>query len=152
LNQLAIVVGILASQITSIILPGWRWILVIGGGISVLQLALLPFCVESPRYASSNQQQAKVALLRLRGPPMQDVDDEIEEWRRGSDLQAPFVTLGQFLLSPQHRHPLLLILLLQLTQQLSGINAVIFYSTSIMSTVFPEASGKKTKINPSIVP
>ncbi|SAM09608.1 hypothetical protein [Absidia glauca] len=27
LNQLAIVVGILASQITSIILPGWRWIL-----------------------------------------------------------------------------------------------------------------------------
>lgn len=149
LNQLAIVVGILASQITGMVLPSWRWILMVGGAVSLLQVVLLLFCVESPRYIASSgtHQQAKQALFQLRGPPLQDVDEEIEEWRResaGSDLQPASgkVTLGQFLVSSQHRHPLLLILLLQLTQQLSGINAVIFYSTSIMSTVFPEASGK----------
>ncbi|KAI8344234.1 general substrate transporter [Chlamydoabsidia padenii] len=151
LNQLAIVAGILVSQLTGISLPvAWRGIFLVGAVLSVFQLCLLPFCVDSPRYlATSRQQQAKQALLRLRGPPLEDVEEEIEGWRRGmmdsaSSSGSGKVTLWQFLVSAQHRHPLLLILLLQLSQQLSGINAVIFYSTSIMSTVFPESSDRIT--------
>ncbi|KAI8096432.1 general substrate transporter [Halteromyces radiatus] len=159
LNQLAIVTGIMISQIAGMMLEtGWRWILLIGVIIAVLQLVLLPFCVDSPRYLASKQggtHQAKLSLLRLRGPPLEDVEEEIEEWRResivGPDVTTAlnnnnnnYVTLTRFLTSSQYRHPLFLVLLLQLAQQFSGINAVIFYSTSIMSSVFPESSDRIT--------
>ncbi|CAO3595333.1 unnamed protein product [Absidia cylindrospora] len=168
----------MVSQIAGMVLEAkWRWILLFGAGLAICQLILLPLCVDSPRYlmnasTSSHQQrdeQAKQALLRLRGPPVEDVVDEIEEWHRDAAATATttttttttsttspssplmpdendnnIVTLRRFLTFPQYRHPLLLILLVQLSQQFSGINAVIFYSTSIMSTVFPESSDRIT--------
>jgi MFS family permease len=47
----------------------------------------------------------------------------------------------KFITQTEFRRPLALVLLVQLCQQFSGINAVIYYSTSIMSTVLPESSG-----------
>lgn len=162
LNQLAIVTGIMVSQMIGMAVA-WRWILVVGVGLAVLQLVLLPLCVESPRYLAvvgpangkdrvGAVSSAKQSLLRLRGPPLVAVEDEIDEWQRESGIVTPSsstplvarndsVTLRRFLTGRQYRHPLLLIVLVQLSQQFSGINAVIFYSTSIMSTVFPDSSG-----------
>ncbi|KAI9303276.1 general substrate transporter [Cunninghamella echinulata] len=180
LNQLAIVVGIMVSQIIGMMIKtGWRWILFFGVVAAIVQLSFLPFCVDSPRYLASKlggTHKAKQSLLRLRGPPIEDVEEEIEEWRRealnnNNNSNSPnslnhesssssallssvsndsthhdnsIVTIKSFIFDKQHRHPLFLILLLQLSQQFSGINAVIFYSTSIMSTVFPEYSDRIT--------
>ncbi|ORZ13490.1 general substrate transporter [Absidia repens] len=173
LNQLAIVVGILVSQIAgSVALENWRWILLLGSVLAALPMVLLPLCVESPTYlatASSENgdvvvdRRAKVkqTLGRLRGGvPLQQVEDELHELVTyqhptsnsnngddGDDLtynSNKSVSLQHFLVSPHYRHPLLLILLIQCTQQFSGINAVIFYSTSIMASVFPDSSDRIT--------
>ncbi|KAI8335741.1 general substrate transporter [Chlamydoabsidia padenii] len=154
LNQLAIVTGIMVSQLIGMTVA-WRYILLVGVGLAALQLVLLPFCVESPRYLAvvnnASPSLAKQSLLKLRGPPLDAVEGEIEEWQRestGPSSSSPLisreVTLRRFLTGQQYRHPLFLILLIQLSQQFSGINAVIFYSTSIMSTVFPDSSDRIT--------
>ncbi|ORY92985.1 general substrate transporter [Syncephalastrum racemosum] len=50
------------------------------------------------------------------------------------------MNVHRYLTQPRYRRSLLIILLLQLGQQLSGINAVIFYSTSIMASIFPQTA------------
>ncbi|CAO3595950.1 unnamed protein product [Absidia cylindrospora] len=157
LNQLAIVVGILVSQVAgSVALENWRWILFLGGVLAALPMVLLPFCVESPTYlaaAENGDRRARVKLTlgRLRGGvPLQQVEDEWHElvtYQHPNDGDSPYnnaVSLQHFLVSPHYRHPLLLILLIQCTQQFSGINAVIFYSNSIMASVFPDSSDRIT--------
>ncbi|KAJ8653915.1 hypothetical protein O0I10_010483 [Lichtheimia ornata] len=157
LNQLAIVIGILVAQLIGLAwstLAAWRSILAVGIVLSLSQLLLLPFCVDSPRHLASipgGYNRAKASLFKLRGPPMDLVEAEINEWRAEqtgdnehvvatAEPERHKVNLVRFLISPEYRRPLVIILLLQLTQQFSGINAVIFYSTSIMSAVFPESS------------
>lgn len=167
LNQLAIVVGIMVAQIISLLwstTQRWRYILGVGVVLAVVQSCLLPFCVDSPRYLASlpgGFNRARDSLLQLRGTSVDQVDNEINEWRRdwannshaieeGQEVAptvqptATNINIWKFLTSPQYRRPLFIVLLLQLAQQLSGINAVIFYSTSIMSSVFPESSGTIT--------
>ncbi|KAI7864558.1 general substrate transporter [Spinellus fusiger] len=157
LNQLAIVFGILVAQAVSMIWSTpttWRYILALGVILSVVQWCLLPWCVESPRRLFSlpdkGRQRAKEALLRLRGVSEDAVEEEMNTWRREQSqeedtlLRPASVNVYQFLTQSRYRYPLCLLLLLQLTQQLSGINGVICYSTSIMSTVFPESSDKIT--------
>ncbi|KAI8058669.1 general substrate transporter [Gilbertella persicaria] len=176
LNQLAIVMGIMAAQVISLAwstISSWRYILVMGVVLAILQCCLLPFCVESPRYLAlipGGFNRAKKSLVRLRGTSVDQAEEEINEWRRewASNAQnqaaeaeldeeenfqddqrliqstasnTQHVNVWTFLGSSKYRRPLMIVLLLQLFQQLSGINAVIFYSTSIMSSVFPESSG-----------
>lgn len=165
LNQLAIVVGIMAAQIISLswsTISRWRYILGVGVILAVVQSCVLPFCVDSPRYLASlpgGFNRARGSLLKLRGTSVNQVENEINEWRRDWANNSHTLEEGQaiivqqtttnvniwnFLSSTQYRKPLYIVLLLQLSQQLSGINAVIFFSTSIMSTVFPESSGTIT--------
>ncbi|KAI8981962.1 general substrate transporter [Mycotypha africana] len=173
LTQLFIVIGIMVAQVLGLVwsnLERWRYILFIGVLLAVVQsVFFLPFCVESPKYLASlpgGLNRAKKSLLRLRGTSLEEVEDEINDWRRDwaahhadrhqqleeeeevataafHNVHPPssHVNVWEFLRSSYFRRPLLIVLLLQLSQQLSGINAVIFYSTSIMSTVFPHASG-----------
>ncbi|KAI8067271.1 general substrate transporter [Thamnidium elegans] len=158
LNQVAIVVGIMVAQIVSLswsTIELWRYILAVGVVLAVTQSCLLPFCVDSPRYLASlpgGFNRAKESLLRLRGTSVNEVENEVTKWRRewsnnshGADEHAVVrqtnVNIWNFLRLQQYRKPLFIVTLLQLAQQLSGINAVIFFSTSIMSSVFPESSG-----------
>ncbi|KAF8928134.1 sugar transporter [Dissophora ornata] len=56
----------------------------------------------------------------------------------------------EFVSLPRYRRPALILLLVQLSQQLSGINGVIFYSTAIMSQILP-SSGAMITVYISIV-
>ena len=66
INQLAVTVGLLISQILGVegLLGtdnGWPYLLGIALFPSVLQLILLPFCPESPRYLLITKQQEQAA-------------------------------------------------------------------------------------------
>lgn len=60
------------------------------------------------------------------------------------------LSVAEFVTMPRYRRPLIILTLVQLSQQLSGINGVIFYSTAIMSQILP-SSGSMITVYISIV-
>ncbi|XP_028911174.1 solute carrier family 2, facilitated glucose transporter member 4 [Ornithorhynchus anatinus] len=142
LNQLAIVIGILIAQVLgldSLLGTMDLWPLLLGLTVlpAGLQLLLLPFCPESPRYlyiSRNLEGPARKSLKRLTG--WADVSGalaELKEEKRQLEREQP-LSLPQLLRSRIHRQPLLIAVVLQLSQQLSGINAVFYYSTSIFES------------------
>ncbi|XP_077364111.1 solute carrier family 2, facilitated glucose transporter member 3-like isoform X2 [Festucalex cinctus] len=142
LHQLGVVVGILVAQILG--LEGllgssrlWPLLLALTVAPAVLQCILLPFCPESPRFLLINlkqEEQARKALVRLRGSS--DVTSDLQEMKEESSKMAleKKVTIPELFRCPAYRQPLLIAVMLQLSQQLSGINAVFYYSTGIFSS------------------
>uniref|UniRef100_A0A3B3WEF1 Solute carrier family 2, facilitated glucose transporter member 4 n=1 Tax=Poecilia mexicana TaxID=48701 RepID=A0A3B3WEF1_9TELE len=139
LHQLAIVTGILIAQILGLeMLLGSEdlWPVLLGLTVvpTVLQMGLLPFCPESPRFlyiVRSQEHHAKSGLRRLTG--RQEVGDmlaEMKEEKRRMDMERK-VSILELFRSPLYRQPIVVSILLQLSQQLSGVNAIFYYSTSI---------------------
>lgn len=139
LHQLGVVVGILVAQIFGIdsIMGNatlWPFLLSVTFIPALLQCLLLPFCPESPRYLLINQNEegkAQDVLRKLRGTD--DVSADMQEMREESRqmMREKKVTILELFRSPTYRQPLLIAVMLQLSQQLSGINAVFYYSTDI---------------------
>lgn len=120
---------------------------------TVLQMSFLPFCPESPRFlyiVRCQEHQAKrgksalfipasalhllqfslLSLLLLAGlrrlTGRQEVGDmlaEMKEEKRKMDMERK-VSILELFRSPMYRQPIIISILLQLSQQLSGINAV----------------------------
>uniref|UniRef100_A0A8P4FYW3 Solute carrier family 2, facilitated glucose transporter member 4 n=1 Tax=Dicentrarchus labrax TaxID=13489 RepID=A0A8P4FYW3_DICLA len=139
LHQLAIVTGILIAQILGLeVLLGSQelWPVLLGLTVvpTVLQMSFLPFCPESPRFlyiVRCQEHQAKRGLRRLTG--RQEVGDmlaEMKEEKRKMEMERK-VSILELFRSPLYRQPIIISILLQLSQQLSGINAIFYYSTSI---------------------
>ncbi|XP_022688354.1 glucose transporter type 1-like isoform X1 [Varroa jacobsoni] len=135
-SQVGVTVGMLLSQILGlpVILgtkDGWPYLLAIAVVPAVLQLALLPLCPESPRFLlfTRNQERAaREALEKLRCTPL--IEEDIEEMR-AEDIQEhreTHVTVIQVLRDRTLQVPLLIGIVMHLSQQLSGINAVFSYS------------------------
>ncbi|XP_045410351.1 solute carrier family 2, facilitated glucose transporter member 3 [Lemur catta] len=139
LNQLGIVIGILVAQIfglEAILGSEELWSVLLGFTIipAILQSAALPFCPESPRFLLINRKEeesAKEILQRLWGT--QDVSQDIQEMKDESArmAQEKRVTVVELFRAPSYRQPIIISIVLQLSQQLSGINAVFYYSTAI---------------------
>ncbi|KAH1003778.1 glucose transporter type 1 isoform X7 [Dendroctonus ponderosae] len=141
-NQLAVTVGLLISQVLGIeqILgtnEGWPLLLGLAVLPALLQLVLLPVCPESPRYLLLTKQweeESRRALRRLRAS--NQVEEDIEEMRAEERAQQAesSTTMFELICSPTLRTPLYIGVVLQLSQQLSGINAVFYYSTNLFET------------------
>ncbi|XP_027626899.1 solute carrier family 2, facilitated glucose transporter member 3 [Tupaia chinensis] len=141
LNQLGIVIGILVAQIFGlefILGSDDLWPLLLGFTIipAILQSIALPFCPESPRFLLINRKEeenAKKTLQQLWGTldVTQDILEMKEESARMS--QEKPVTILELFRAPNYQQPLLISIVLQLSQQFSGINAVFYYSTGIFS-------------------
>lgn len=139
LNQLGIVIGILVAQIFGLnIILGTEdlWPVLLGFTIlpSFLQIIALPFCPESPRFLLINRKEedsARKILQRLWGT--QDVAQDIQEMKDESVRmsQEKQATVLELFRSPNYQQPIMISIMLQLSQQLSGINAVFYYSTGI---------------------
>ncbi|XP_059543004.1 solute carrier family 2, facilitated glucose transporter member 2 isoform X1 [Myotis daubentonii] len=142
LHQLAIVTGILISQIVGLdfILGNrelWHILLGLSAVPAVLQSLLLFFCPESPRYLYiklDEENKAKKSLKRLRGGV--DVTKDIAEMRkeRSEASSEQKVSIIQLFTNPSYRQPILVSLMLHMAQQFSGINGIFYYSTSIFQT------------------
>ncbi|KAM9785731.1 solute carrier family 2, facilitated glucose transporter member 1-like [Neosynchiropus ocellatus] len=139
LHQLGVVVGILLAQvfgIESIMGNSSLWPLLLSFTLfpAILQCVLLPFCPESPRYLLINCNEESLAhgvLVKLRGSD--DVSEDMQEMKEESQqmMRETKVTIPELFRSPVYRQPIFVAIMLQLSQQLSGINAVFYYSTSI---------------------
>ncbi|EPQ05561.1 Solute carrier family 2, facilitated glucose transporter member 3 [Myotis brandtii] len=139
LNQLGIVIGILVAQVFGLnIILGTEdlWPVLLGFTIlpSFLQIIALPFCPESPRFLLINRKEedsARKILQRLWGT--QDVTQDIQEMKDESVRmsQEKQATVLELFRSPNYQQPIMISIMLQLSQQLSGINAVFYYSTGI---------------------
>ncbi|KAJ7329702.1 hypothetical protein JRQ81_015876 [Phrynocephalus forsythii] len=139
LNQLGVVIGILAAQVFGLnVIMGTEtlWPLLLGFTIvpAIVQCAALPFCPESPRFLLINkmeEEKAHAVLQKLRG--VEDVSSDIQEMKEESAKmsQEKKVTIAELFRSPSYRQAIIIAIALQLSQQLSGINAVFYYSTGI---------------------
>ncbi|XP_068561506.1 solute carrier family 2, facilitated glucose transporter member 1 [Cebidichthys violaceus] len=138
-HQLGIVVGILIAQVfgmEAIMGNDGLWPLLLGFTFipAVIQCILLPLCPKSPRFLLINKNEenkAKSVLKKLRGTT--DVSSDMQEMKEESRqmMREKKVTILELFRSPLYRQPLLIAVVLQLSQQLSGINAVFYYSTRI---------------------
>ncbi|KAL9970129.1 hypothetical protein ACROYT_G022456 [Oculina patagonica] len=140
LNQFGIVTGILVGLIFGLKQMlgtdnGWPFSLGFGFVVAMLQILTLPFCPKSPRYLLlklNKELETVQALKKLRGTT--DVMMDIEEMRieQERQLREEKVSVARLVQIQALRTPLLISVVLQLGQQLSGINAVFYYSTSIL--------------------
>lgn len=143
-SQLAVTIGLLISQVLGLkdILgtkDGWPFLFGFAFIPAVLQLVMLPFCPESPRFlliSRGRVSEARVALRRLRNTS--DVEDEMDEFKAEglineseSKKPAELTMYKKLLQNNWLRAPLLIGIMMQLSQQLSGINAILYYSTDI---------------------
>ncbi|XP_066487972.1 solute carrier family 2, facilitated glucose transporter member 3-like [Tiliqua scincoides] len=139
LNQVGVVVGILVAQVFGLnVIMGTAalWPVLLGCTVvpAIVQCVALLFCPESPRFLLINKQdeeRAQKVLQKLRGT--QDVSSDIQEMKEESAkmAQEKKVTIPELFRSPNYRQAIIIAIMLQLSQQLSGINAVFYYSTGI---------------------
>ncbi|KAK9869885.1 hypothetical protein WA026_003606 [Henosepilachna vigintioctopunctata] len=140
--QLVITISILVSQVLGIRVvfgtaDSWPILLTLILIPCVFQLCTFPFCPESPKFlliSRGQEVQAQRALEWLRCT--HDVHDEMEQMKSESEAMklAPKVGLTDLILNSSLRQPLIISLMVMLAQQLSGINAVINFSTDIFKT------------------
>ncbi|KAH7280927.1 hypothetical protein KP509_36G020900 [Ceratopteris richardii] len=139
--QLNVTVGILIANLINSIttsLNSWGWRVSFGIGVipAVLSIMGSLLLVETPNslIEHGNLIQGKRVLARVRGTI--DVDDEFEGLVIASELAAkvkhhPY----QNLLKRKNIPPLVIAILIQVFQQLSGINAVMFYAPVLLETM-----------------
>merc|ERR1719323_2845769 len=125
---------------------GWPWLLAMTAVPAILQLATLPFCPESPKYLlldKDDEMAANSALSWLRGSI--EVHDEMDEMKQEQESMklVPKVTLKEMLTNGSLRRPLI-IAMMMLAQQLSGINCAIFYSTKIFGNAGLDAQASQS--------
>ena len=138
--QLVITISILLSNIFG--LPSllgdhdsWPILFALPVIPAAFMLAALPHCCESPKHLLLNQGrelQAQQALAWFRQTV--DIQEEMEELRNERELNSlnnRSLSLADMWHQSSLRRPLTIAIVIMLSQQFSGINAVLFFSTSI---------------------
>ncbi|KAI9314302.1 general substrate transporter [Dichotomocladium elegans] len=160
--QLLMTIGIFVIEAIGIGLRsavGWRVATMITIAPMIIQIALLPFCVRSPRWLISKNRidEARAVMLRLRNGEIEEEFSEMVlglssdggEMDKKTQDSANLKKNGDAVMSSEEslsfleviRIPVLLILTIKMmiihaSSQLTGINAIMYYSTSIFSTSF----------------
>ncbi|GMS83502.1 hypothetical protein PENTCL1PPCAC_5677, partial [Pristionchus entomophagus] len=138
IHQLLVTISILFSQILGldfIFGSEYRWPYIFAFTVvpSAIQLLTLPACVESPKYSlivKGKGDQAERDLKKLRGTD--EVEAEINEMKEEAYVaeHQDKVSIAD-LFGPALRKPLIIAVMMMLSQQLSGINVAMFYSNEI---------------------
>ncbi|XP_064646970.1 solute carrier family 2, facilitated glucose transporter member 1-like [Lineus longissimus] len=142
LSQFTIILGILTSMILglpSILGTADLWPALLGFSMApaFLQLILMPFCPETPRFlliTKEDSEGAKRALTTLRST--KNVSRDIEEMIAETALynRMTKVSIGGLFKYKDLRQQTIVSVMLQLSQQFSGIGAIAFYSTSFFQS------------------
>jgi len=128
----------------------WRIVLFFSCALSITQFLLSVFVVESPAWLGPRglAEEKNVVTRRLwrsalsasSDGAIEGVEDPLlhELEARREDVHVAAITVPQLLVAPELRKPLMIVCLAMLSQQLSGINAVLYYSNDILSTSLPD--------------
>ena len=147
LNQLMIVVGILVAFIVNAILASsgdWRLMLGLAAVPSLILLVGMAFMPETPRYlvTEGEEDEAKEVLEELKSddaPAEDDPDQKVDEIRE-VDEQEDGGGAG-LLKEPWVRPALVVAIGLAVFQQLVGINTIIYYAPTTLTSVGYGAEG-----------
>lgn len=144
--QLMVVLGIMGVYLAGLFLD-WRWLAICSSIPPTLLMVCMCFMPETPRFLLSQgkRREAEEALRFLRGPdaPVEwecaRIEDACEE--QGSSLQM------SDLRDPGVYKPLIIGVFLMIFQQMTGINAIMFYA----ETIFEQAHFKESDLASVIV-
>lgn len=143
-NQLMITVGILVGCVIAGLFAntdqGWRWMLGLSCFPSTLMFIMFIFLPKSARWLSmrGEEEQAREVLVQLRGTDdvteeLQGMQDDHRRTLEDQSIGGSGLTLFKNIVqSVAVRRAMVLGIMLQLVQQLSGINSVMYYSATII--------------------
>ena len=148
LTQFALVIGILIADLLAFPFATeskWRILFSITPLTAAFQLLCAPILMESPRWLLSrdpNSRRARYIIKKLRGLHYDyEIDIEADNYISASKIQSMEPTnagespVMQMLRDKKVRLLVVSSILLQMGQQLCGINAVFYYSTSFFEGV-----------------
>jgi sugar porter (SP) family MFS transporter len=135
LFQFNVVFGIVVSYFSNYVIGqmgaySWRLMLGIQSIPSALFLALIRFIPESPRWLIMKKGKVDEALKIFRVINPDNADRIVEEIRQ-TDREEKAMLQTDPLFSKRYRTPVTLAILFALFNQVSGINAIIYYSPRI---------------------
>ena len=133
LFQFNVVLGILISYLSNYLISqggesSWRWMLGVQAFPSLLFLILIRFIPESPRWLILKKGEVAKALEILRVINPLNCDEELVTIKNSS-LNDTGKTASLF--SGQYKTPVILAVLFAFFNQVSGINAIIYYAPRI---------------------
>ncbi|XP_061460054.1 solute carrier family 2, facilitated glucose transporter member 8 isoform X4 [Rhineura floridana] len=136
--QLMVVTGILGAYIAGTGLE-WRWLAVLCSLPPCLMLGVMAFMPETPRFLlSRNRRPEAIAALQFLRGPLVDHEWECREVEVNARVQED-LSIAEFK-NPAIYKPFLIGITMMFFQQVSGINAVVFY----VETIFEEAKFKNS--------
>jgi SP family arabinose:H+ symporter-like MFS transporter len=136
INQMAIVTGILMAYFVNWVLVGagpsnWRWMFAAGAVPAVVFFVLVLRVPESPRWLLKQGRDAEALDVLSRVNPPEAASAEVLNIKEGLALEEG--KLAE-LFKPGFRTALLVGVVLAVFQQITGINAVIYYSPRFFET------------------
>lgn len=140
LNQIAVVLGIFAAQATGALCASgaWRRVPMASAVVGMLQLVTSYVAVESPGWLiaegvalSDAKEQAAAIQHRLWGGAVYATLEPIDEARDEDVEPRSSLTDAAFIRGMR------VVLVTQLAQQFSGVNAIMYYSTGILAALVP---------------
>ncbi|XP_007573247.1 PREDICTED: solute carrier family 2, facilitated glucose transporter member 6 [Poecilia mexicana] len=144
--QLMVVLGIMGVYLAGLFVD-WRWLAICCSLPPSLLMVAMCFMPETPRFLLSKgkRREAEEALRFLRGPDA-PIEWECSRIEDGCDEQGSTFHLSD-LKDPGVFKPLLISILLMVFQQMTGINAIMFYAEDI----FVQAHFKESELASVIV-
>ncbi|VDB86977.1 unnamed protein product [Peniophora sp. CBMAI 1063] len=157
LTQFAIVIGLMITQAIGLKLAEpkrWRAVLLISCALSIAQILLSPAISETPEWLKQNKMAdlARKAENRLwkfnksvaagtedAEDPLLGSEGQTEESEADLRLEREdTVSMRQVFSMSKYRRPLVVVCSAMISQQVSGVNAVLYYSNDILGRALPD--------------
>jgi sugar porter (SP) family MFS transporter len=134
LFQFNVVLGILVAFASNYLLKDggpndWRWMLGAEAFPAAVFVALIPFIPRSPRWLIINQNNEAEARAILEQLDPENVESSIRAIRQ--EHQEATMSDSSAFFSRRYSRPILLVILFAVFNQVSGINAIIYYAPRI---------------------
>jgi MFS transporter, SP family, arabinose:H+ symporter len=135
LFQFNIVLGIMIAYLSNWLIgtggpENWRWMLGVEAFPALLFAILIPRIPESPRWLILKRGDDEEALRILAIVDPQNAEKSIHEIKKSASANEKSAGIGEFF-TRRYKLPIILVVLFAFFNQVSGINAVLYYAPRI---------------------